>query len=388
MQRNGDEERVGRQAVGKNRSDRVRKTRPACIFETQGNAARYGAVGDTRNDSVIRGRAREARGARQPFKRPERNCAMRAAAIVQESKLRPARGAKPVVILDNGGTAGTAGRQHEIENRTIEARPHRAIVGRAFHRHKRQMTPPEIFDRNARRLRRGRAKGGGFFAATMIDDLLDRLDAVTRKFSDALVIGAEPGFVDSLNARGIATTVVDLSPRRANHAVDEDRLDFGSACFDLVVAVGTLDTVSDLPGALLLMRRALRPEGLMLAAFAGSPSLPTLRAVVAATDAEHELAVPRLHPQVDVRAAGDLLVRAGFAMPVADLATVDVAYSSFSKLIADLREAGATNVLAERDGVTRQWLAAASTKFADMADAEGRTHEMLSYIMLTGWASP
>jgi NADH dehydrogenase [ubiquinone] 1 alpha subcomplex assembly factor 5 len=249
------------------------------------------------------------------------------------------------------------------------------------------MTPPEIFDRNARRLRRGRAKGGGFFAETMIEDVLERLDAVTRRFSNALVIGAEAGLIASLNARGIATTVVDPSPRRADYAAEEDRFDFGSGCFDLVVAVGTLDTVSDLPGALLLMRRALTPEGLMLAAFAAAPSLPTLRTIVALADAACGLAVPRLHPQIDVRAAGDLLVRAGFAMPVADLATLDVAYSSLSKLIADLREAGATNVLAERHGVTRRWLAAASDAFADMADAEGRTHETLSYITLTGWAS-
>jgi hypothetical protein len=125
----------------------------------------------------------------------------------------------------------------------------------------------------------------------------------------------------------------------------------------------------------------------MLAAFAGAPSLPTLRAIVAATDAASGMAVPRLHPQIDVRAAGDLLVRAGFAMPVADLATVNVAYSSLSNLIADLREGAATNVLAERHGVTKSWLSAASAAFSGLADAEGRTHETLSYITLTGWAS-
>jgi NADH dehydrogenase [ubiquinone] 1 alpha subcomplex assembly factor 5 len=248
------------------------------------------------------------------------------------------------------------------------------------------MTPPEIFDRNARMLRRGRTRGGGFFAETMIDDVFERFDAVKRHFSTALVIGGEAMLIDALQQRDIAVTVIDPSPRRANHAVDEDKIHAVAAQFDLVVAVGTLDTISDLPGALLLIRRALRPDGLMLAAFAGAPSLPVLKAAVAAADAEYGLAAPRVHPQIDVRAAGDLLARAGFVMPVADLATMNVAYSDLSKLISDLREAAATNVLRERYGVTRGWVKAASAAFAQMAGPDGRTHESLSYIMLTGWA--
>jgi SAM-dependent methyltransferase len=248
------------------------------------------------------------------------------------------------------------------------------------------MHPPEIFDRNARRTQRGRTTGGGFFAETMIDDLLERLDAVTRSFANALVIGAEPALITALAARGIACTVVD--PGRGETIEDEDRLTFAGGQFDLIIAVGTLDTVSDLPGALLLMRRALTPGGLMLAALPGAPSLPVLRQAVATADAATGRAVQRLHPQIDVRGAGDLLVRAGFHMPVADMMTINAAYVDLSKLIADLRAAGATNVQAERHGVTRGWLAAASSAFADMAGPDGRTVEQLSFITLTGWAAP
>ena len=100
---------------------------------------------------------------------------------------------------------------------------------------------------------------------------------------------------------------------------DEDRLPFADHAFDLIVSVGALDSVNDLPGALTLIRRALRPDGLFLAAFAGAGSLPRLRAAMrAAEEAEDIAASPHIHPQIDVRAAGDLLGRAGFALPVVD----------------------------------------------------------------------
>ena len=228
-------------------------------------------------------------------------------------------------------------------------------------------------------------RGGGFFVETMVADLLERLDMVSRNFTQALVIGAEPQLIDALNSRGIQMTVCDPSPRRAGHAVDEDRLDFDAAEFDLVLSSGTLDTIADLPGALVLMRRALKPDGLLLANFAAAPSLNALRLAVSTVDARHGHAVARFHPQVDVRSAGDLLVRAGFALPVADLDTIDVAYSGLDRLLTDLREAAATNVLAKRYPVTRHWLAEVATAFEAQSD-EGRTHETLSYITLTAWA--
>ena len=236
---------------------------------------------------------------------------------------------------------------------------------------------PEIFDRNARQFRRNRIKGDGFFAETMTSDLLDRLDSVQRTFSNALVIGDQLRLNAELDKRGIAYTA---------YVGDEDRLAKPDAPYDLILSSGTLDTVADLPGALLLMRRALKPDGLLLANFAAAPSLTALRSAIAVADAGHSNAVARIHPQVDVRSAGDLLVRAGFALPVADLDTLDVAYSSLGRLLTDLREAAATNVLAQRYAVSHHWLTATEAAFAALASADGRTHETLSYITLTAWA--
>lgn len=230
----------------------------------------------------------------------------------------------------------------------------------------------------------------GFFAQTMAVDLLDRLDSVQRSFARALVIGAEPLLVAGLAGRGIAVTVIEAAPERAARlgaaAMEEDALELAAADFDLALSSGVLDTVADLPGALVQIRRALRPDGLLLANLAAAPSLPALRAAVSAVDAAQGRAVARFHPLVDVRTAGDLLARAGFALPVADLDTLDIAYSGLAPLFADLRAAASTNVLAARHGVTRGWLAQLSEAFASAAGPDGRTHEALSFVTLTGWA--
>ena len=169
---------------------------------------------------------------------------------------------------------------------------------------------------------------------------------------------------------------------------DEDRLPFADGAFDLIVSVGALDTVNDLPGALLLARRALRPDGLFLAAFAGAGSLPRLKQAMLAADAQAGGASPHVHPQIDVRAAGDLLARAGFALPVADADGVDVRFSSLGGLIADLRGMGATNLLAARARAPlgRDALAAAWSTFASGADPDGKVPERFEILHLLGWA--
>ncbi len=241
------------------------------------------------------------------------------------------------------------------------------------------MTVPQIFDRTARRLQRRRAAQKGFFNETMSNDLLERLDDVKRDFTSALIVGGGPVLSRGLKARGIEAVIADPV------AVD-DRIEVKEASFDLVVSSGSLDTISDLPGMLLLLRRALKPDGLFLANFAGAPTLVALRQAVATADMKSGRAAARFHPQIDVRSAGDLLVRAGFALAVADLDTLCVTYRSVLRLIDDLRQAGATNVLAERHGVSRSWLASLDDAFAALADASGRTHETVSFITLTGWA--
>ena len=253
------------------------------------------------------------------------------------------------------------------------------------------------FDRALRRLRRDRAAAAGARADYLFEraaeELVERLGLVTRPFHNALELGCGRGWVgERLRARGIAVTALDAGSRFARAAggvqADEDRPPFADAAFDLVVSVGALDSVNDLPGALLLARRALRPDGLFLAAFAGAGSLPRLREAMAAADEAEGGAAPRIHPQIDVRAAGDLLQRAGFALPVVDSETVEVRYSGLPTLVADLRAMGATNILAgrSRTPLTRRGYAAAIAAFDAMAEADGKTRERFELLHLLGWA--
>lgn len=257
-----------------------------------------------------------------------------------------------------------------------------------------QETP---FDRALRRLRRDRAAGrfgeADYLHRLAADELLARLDMVTRPFSRALDLGCADGYLAArLRERGVEVVAVDACGRFAAAAggvqADEERLPFGDGAFDLIVSVGALDTVNDLPGALILARRALQPDGLFLAAFAGAGSLPRLRSAMLAADAAEGGASPRIHPQIDVRAAGDLLARAGFALPVADADGVTVRFPNLPALVRDLRAMGATNILTSRSRrpIGRIGLAAALADFAAFADPDGRTAERFEIVHLSGWA--
>jgi NADH dehydrogenase [ubiquinone] 1 alpha subcomplex assembly factor 5 len=393
MQGHGNEDSIARQPIRHNRRHRPRQSRSPRIFKAQCNATRNLAISNSRDDRIISGRRFQAWPADQSIMRTQRDGAVTASRRIQEMQLHPAFGAKTMIFHHNPRAPRTARRQHEIKNRARKGnkRSHLPVVDAELRRHKREMsTPPsdvpEVFDRKARRLRRGRTKGGGFFAEHMASDLLERLDDVKRDFKSALVVGAEPILIERLTARGIDTKVCDPSPRRAAWASDEDRIAASSGSFDLILSSGTLDTVNDLPGALVLLRRMLKPDGFLLANFAGAPSLSALRQAVTSADAEKGKAVARLHPQIDVRSAGDLLIRAGFALPVADIDNVEVAYSNLSRLLSDLREASATSLLKARYPVSPGWLACADAAFAALAGPDGKTHEMLSFITVTGWA--
>jgi SAM-dependent methyltransferase len=249
--------------------------------------------------------------------------------------------------------------------------------------------PPEIFHRAARRLRRDRIaasyRQADFLRRFMTEGLSERLDAVTRQFADVLDLGcfdaglelpgtrivrADPGFAFARAAGGVQC--------------DEDRLPFADGSFDLIVSAGTLDQVNDLPGALTLIRRTLRPDGLFLAAFTGGATLATLRATLMA--AEQERPAARVHPQVNLHSAGDLLMRAGFALPVADSETLNVRYAGFGRLVEDLRGMAATSLLVDRAPLPRAALAQAAERFSERADAGGRVPEQFEVIYLTGWA--
>ncbi|WP_336964950.1 class I SAM-dependent methyltransferase [Sphingobium aquiterrae] len=253
---------------------------------------------------------------------------------------------------------------------------------------------PAIFDRRLRAMRRDRAARGfaghDFLYRHMAEELLERLADVSRDFRDILVIGCPDSFLsDALRAMGKQVTCCD--PGHANAMAtggvqaDEDALPFADASFDLILCVGTLDSVGDLPGAFILMRRILRPDGLLLAAFAGAGSLPRLRAAL--MTGEGDRPGQHIHPQVDVRAAGDLLGRAGFTMPVADGDTLTVRYRDIFSLMADLRGMGASNMLSSRPPMLgRDTLGRAAAAFAQAADPDGKTSERFAIVYLSGWA--
>lgn len=235
----------------------------------------------------------------------------------------------------------------------------------------------QLFDPRLGLLRRSRAARSGrdasFLHRRAADELLDRLDLVARPFAKALTLGVESHLSDRLRARGLDVVEGDEAGLPA----------LAAGGVDLVVSVGLLDTINDLPGALALIRRALRPDGLFLAAFAGAGSLARLRqAMRAGEEAEGLDPSPRIHPQIDVRAAGDLLVRAGFALPVVDRDVVEVRYRALDALVADLRAMAATNILARRSRrpFTRKGVAAATATFGTA------TLERFEIVYLSGWA--
>jgi len=175
-------------------------------------------------------------------------------------------------------------------------------------------------------------------------------------------------------------------------AADEESLPFGEAVFDLVTSVLSLHAVNDLPGALVQIRRSLKPDGLFVAALFGGETLKELREAFAQAESEISGGItPRVAPFADVRDLGALLQRAGFASPVADLERTTVRYSEFSTLLRDLRALGETNALHERSRRTlrRDLLARLLTHYAEAScGTGGRLCATFDIIYLTGWANP
>jgi len=217
----------------------------------------------------------------------------------------------------------------------------------------------------------------------MVDDVLDRLAFLRHASSRALVIGDySRSLARSLSMQGVAVTECDPLGHGDIGPIDEE-LPYAEAGFDFIASLGTLDTVNDLPGALIHLRNALAPGGLMIASFPGAGSLATLR--TALLEADGDRPAPRVHPQVDVRAGGQLLQRCGFADPVIDTRTIAVRFTSLDSLVADLRAQGLGNVLA-RPGppLGKRAHAAARAAFAT-AGTDGRTTECFEILTLSGW---
>lgn len=254
--------------------------------------------------------------------------------------------------------------------------------------------PPLIFDPRRRAAMRDRAQPDfathDFLYRHMLEGLLERMEDVQRPLEKVLLIGCpDTSGRDALTALGKSVTCCDSGARNAtlNGAVQaqEDALPFAESSFDLVIACDTLDSVNDLPGALVLIRRILRPDGLFLSAFVGAGSLPRLRQTL--LHAEGDKARSHIHPQVEVRAAGDLLARTGYAMPVADTETLTVRYGSLLALMHDLRGMGHANAMTpDRTGpLNRETIARASLLFSQAADPDGRMAETFSILYLSGW---
>lgn len=264
-----------------------------------------------------------------------------------------------------------------------------------------------VFDRNLVRQRRDRAAPGfdgfDFLVKEAADRLVDRMDDVLRRFDSVLDLGCHTGQVaEALRAKGAFEHLVqcDLSPAMVKAAagngcpsavVDEEWLPFKDASFDLVVSCLSLHWVNDLPGALVQIRRVLKPEGLFLAVMLGGDTLKPLRDSLSASELENDGGVsPRVSPFADVRDVGQLLQRAGFSLPVADSDRIVVRYVNPMRLLSDLRGMGETNaVLARRKApLKRQTLMAAMAKLlADHQDADGRVPIPFELVGLTGWAS-
>lgn len=259
--------------------------------------------------------------------------------------------------------------------------------------------PPLIFDRRLHALRLARAArrpgAADFLRVRAAEDLAERLEAVQRQFGLALELGAFGGVFAKALAKSTAAAKVgcllEAGLAGASHlAADEERLPLADGRLDLIVSNLALHWVNDLVGALIQIRRALKPDGLVLASLLGGASLNELRQSL--MSAEIELrggAGPRVSPFVDAADGAALLQRAGFALPVVDTDTVRVLYDTPLRLLADLRAMGETSALIDRprEPLTREVLKRTFEIYCDRhAAADGRIIATFEIVTLTGWA--
>lgn len=262
---------------------------------------------------------------------------------------------------------------------------------------------PQIFDRRLLRARQRRAAlaepRADFLLRHVADDFAERLAVVRRPFRRVACFGPVPEILaQAVRSLDGVEDVVAVANRAGAIgtgsalfiAADEEALPFADESLDLVLSGLSLQLVNDLPGALLQLRRSLRPDGLMLAALLGGESLRELRqAWLVAEDEVTGGASPRVAPFADVRDLGALLQRAGFALPVADSEMLKVRYASALHLMRDVKAMGASNMLVERRRVpvSRRLLIRATEIYAERyAEADGRIAATFEIITLTGWA--
>ena len=228
----------------------------------------------------------------------------------------------------------------------------------------------------------------------MAQVLIERIDDVTRRFSNGLLIGARnPALIKALASRCASWTIFDAHPalaaRHYGISGDEDQLPVAPGSYDLIVWAGGLDSVNDVPGALLRCRLALKADGLLIGCVVGDGSFATVRQAMAAADAP--LAIARMHPQLSLQSIGDLLQKTGFAMIVADVERLNLSYRTLGDVVTDIRAAALGNTLvgAVRP-ISKTVRARAEAAFAALGqvDAAGavRIHELANIIHFSGWA--
>lgn len=261
--------------------------------------------------------------------------------------------------------------------------------------------PPELFDftalagRRDRAMRLGFAGGADFLYREVAGLLAERLAEVTRDFPRVALIGTGAGLVSgALRPEGGRLTQLDPSPAMAAAAgakvLTGETLPLEEGAYDLAVSTLLLHALNDPVGHLVQLNRALKPDGLMLAALFGGQTLAELRASLAEAEAECEGGLsPRVVPMGEIRALGGLLQRAGFAMPVADSERLTVTYATPLHLMRELRAMGETNVLTarRRQPMRRATLMRACEIYAqNFGTPEGRVRATFEIVFLTGWA--
>lgn len=243
--------------------------------------------------------------------------------------------------------------------------------------------PPRIFDSRRRMAVRRRMlalqaapDAPRYLIDDMVEDVIERLAFLRIEPARVLVIGDYSG---GLARRLARADVIGVDP--ASGFAEEQPFPFGG--FDLIVSLGTLDTVNDLPGALVHIRAALAPGGMMMASFLSAGSLPVMREVMLAADGERP--APRLHPMVDVRAGGQLLQRTLYADPVIDQRPLDVSFRTLERLLGDLRALGLSNMLADPGPPLDQAGLFRARAAFEAAGSQGRTTERFEILTLSGW---
>jgi SAM-dependent methyltransferase len=255
----------------------------------------------------------------------------------------------------------------------------------------------DLLVRRKKRAIRTATPGADFLMQRTVDDLEERLSTVKRQFERAATLFCGTGTADeALRRSGKVSEVVrveadyGLRRRTGEFVANPETVPLPPASIDLAVSLLSLHEVNDVPGMLVQIRRALKPDGLFLGALAGSATLFELREALLAAESEIYGGVsPRVPPFVDVRDAGGLLQRAGFALPVTDSEQIIVRYDNLFDLMRDLRAMGATNVMLARSRkpVSKRFFLRAAELYADrFSDADGRIRATFDFVWLSGWA--